>query len=103
MMSAILCSDPKASDEICPGMRKEYILKILTNQQPDDFCPFPNDVMTFMQEYNISTTTNVGKEKKLYEGDFSELTSSINHGDWKTTKFDQLTLTSFPYLKKYFS
>ena len=103
MMSAIICSDPKASDEICPHLTKEYVLKILMNQQPDDFCPIPNDVTAFIHTYNIANTSVIGTEILDYDGNFEELRSKLNVEDWKATKFDSLTLTTFPYLKKYFS
>ena len=102
MMSTIICSDPKSSDEICPHLKKEYVLKILMNQQPDDFCPVPNDVTAFIHEYNISHTLT-GKETYEYNNNFDELKSKLNVEDWKSTKFDSLTLTAFPYLKKFFS
>ena len=103
MMSTILCSDPKSSDEICPHLKKEFVLKILMNQQPDDFCPIPNDVTTFIHEYNISSTSTAGKDVFEYSTNFDELKTKLNVEDWKSTKFDSLTLTAFPYLKKFFT
>lgn len=101
MMAQILCTDPNASKEICPHLKKDIVLKILTNQQPDDFNPMPNDVILFMKTFNIQQTFYVPK-CYVYEGDFSDLGEKINVGDWKLTKFDQSTLTAFSFLKKFF-
>ncbi|EAY08376.1 hypothetical protein TVAG_269020 [Trichomonas vaginalis G3] len=102
MMSQILCQDPNSCQDVCPHLKKDIILKILTNQQPDDFNPIPNDVILFSKTFNIQQTFYVPKIL-VYSGDFSEIEDKINVGDWKLTKFDQSTLTAFSFLKKFFN
>ena len=102
MMSAALCTDPASSDEICPNIPKSIVSKILTNQQPDDFCPMPNNVLDFMKFYHLDT--NIVKEEIFkYQGNFSELAEKTKIKEWKNVSIGEQSLNAFTFLKSYFT
>ena len=100
MMSSAICCDPVVSDEICPDLPKLLVLKILSNQQPDDFNPMPNDVMGFVNHYNLGMQQYNPTTYK-YQGDFTDIREKISIMKWSETKFSEQILESFSFLRNF--
>ena len=100
-MGSTLCNEPETSKELCPKLPQTTIAKLLSNQQPDEFMPMPNDVMAFINAFNIDTTVS-GEVPSDYTGNFSEIEQNFPTLDWKSLHFDKETKKQFPFLQNYF-
>lgn len=101
-MGTSLCDDPAVADSICPNLPKITIVEILSNQQPDDFMPLPNDTMQFVTAHNVQMD-QVANLPYDYKGDFSEIENNINTANWKDSKFEQELLDQYDFLKEHFN
>ena len=100
-MGSTLCSEPEISKDLCPDLPKTTVAKLLSNQQPDEFMPMPNDVMSYINAFNVDTTIS-GDVPSDYTGDFSEIEQNFPTLDWKSLHFDKQTKKQFPFLQSYF-
>ncbi|EAY22340.1 hypothetical protein TVAG_378190 [Trichomonas vaginalis G3] len=100
-MGSSICDDPTLADSICPNLPKQTIVKILSNQQPDDFMPMPNDVMKFVTAHNVAMDEQSSIQYN-YKGDFSEIESNFKTDNWKSTQFEKELIEQYSFLKAYF-
>ena len=100
-MGCAICADPKAANDICPTLPKVVVAEILSNQQPDEFMPMPNDVMNYVRAFDVDMT----KSPEIpcdYTGNFSEIQHNLPTADWKSASFDENVIAEFPFFNNYF-
>jgi len=101
MMAQVLCTAPETSSEFCPSFPSAIVMKLLANQQPDDFQPRSNDIIAFMKYHNVQMGEIPPVPLKEIK-DFLSIVEKLDISKWKNMKFDPDTLESFSYLKKFF-
>lgn len=106
MVAQGLCQTPELIPDIAPSLSPELILKLMEVEVPDELMPLRNDTATFAEYYKLPQMKPVEdvlvNVKKDYQGDFSEILGDLPN-NWESAKFDEETISQFPFLKSYFN
>lgn len=101
MMASSICMSPEESESICPSLPKDFLVRLLANQQPDEMMPLTNDTTAISEFYKVDI--NVQPKDLLYDQfeavEFAE--PYIPFSEWNKNRFTKEELDALQWLPKH--